>query len=185
VKPLSSLVPLIPLIVVVVIALAFGIDGAIASTSPRKDKSIFLATLFFGIALCIAPTAGIIDYYRLPRLETNGVIVSASVHSAAKGYRTNVLIAVPGGDVSLYAGGRSNFFHAGELVHVNYQSYSGEILKASFLAKDGHPEGVFQSTGLLGAWLGLLLGCWIMWAARRRYSRLPQGDVLHEAEHSV
>lgn len=156
-------------------AICFGIAAAMASISPTKGRYKWIATTLFGSAICVTSVAMFVQT-QLPVSHFVGIISSVQVHPEGKDYRTEVQFqAHTGTTLMAHAHGRSSFFRPGERVVLDYQTQTGTIVKAHFIAADGREEGVFNSADSWMAGLGLLIGLFIIWVAFRVNKRDPEG----------
>ena len=156
----------------VAIAIAYGIAAGAATNQARRTKHILLIHIFFGLAACLTTPAILLTEYQLPTLHAQGTITSISIHSQGKDYRSEVVLQLAsGGDVHLFASGRSNYFRPGQRADLRYQSQTGDILYAQFLTVDGHPEGVFRSLDPVMPYFPLLAGIFTLYMGWRRYKR--------------
>jgi len=155
----------------------YGFIAATESDGPRKRQARLIATLAFGSWLCISALSVITYNVRLPIFQFEGNIESVQViHSDSRHYSAYLRIQTfAGGDITIHASNRSQYFRPEEHVKVRYQGDTGELLKATFVAPDGKQEGVFNGTSTWAPYFVLLFGIFVIWASFRKFHRDPEG----------
>lgn len=157
-------------------SICYGIASSVASISPRKGSLRRMATLLFGSAISVAALTMFFAETSLPVTDAIGNISFVQVHPSGKDYRTDVLLQTStGSSLAVFARGRSPFFRLGERVALTYQTQTGLIVKAHFIAVDGKEEGIFNSADSWVAAVGVLLGIFIIWTAFKVNKRDPEG----------
>jgi hypothetical protein len=157
-------------------SICYGIGAAVASISPRKGGLRRMATVLFGSAIAVASLAMFFSETSLPVTNAIGNISFVQVHPSGKDYRTDVLLQTStGSTLAVFARGRSPLFLLGERVALTYQTQTGLIVKAHFIAIDGREEGVFNSANSWAAAAGVLVGIFIIWTAFKVHKRDPEG----------
>jgi hypothetical protein len=144
-----------------------------AALPARRQKSNFLANLFFALAFCLATPAIVFNQHQLPIIQIQGVVQSTSVASPRIDNRLNIVFQPETGAlVILHTSGGSSHFRPGQRAEVQYEETTGNILYAQFLAPDGHPKGVFRNSGsFLPSYFPLVTGLFILYLGWRRYKR--------------
>lgn len=164
-------------ILAILIGIRFGYVAATESDSPRKGKAYLTASLAFSLWVCVSAFLVVLYNASLPIFEFEGKIESVRLmRSDSRHYSVFLGIQTfAGGNITIHASGGSQYFHTDEHVKVRYQGDTGELLKASFFAKDGRQEGVFNGTSTWPPYFALLFGLFCIWASFRKYRRDPEG----------
>jgi hypothetical protein len=165
------------MVCVLLLAIRYGFIASTEGDSPRKGKALLTSTLLVGSAFCMVALAMILYNRSLPVFEFEGNIVSVQVIRADSRYYSAFLRVhtLTGGDVTIHASDRSQGFRAGEHVKVRYQGDTGELLKATFFATNGQPDGVFNGTSTWPPYFILLFGLFLAWTGLRKFRRDPDG----------
>jgi hypothetical protein len=163
-----------------VVAFAFAAwRGIVASTlgdSPRKGRVLLEAHVLFGGAFLLVGSMLVLGRWVLPVSEANGHVVSVQVHSHSHSHPTDLQIETNSGEyLYLHASDRSDYFRAGERVHVRYQGYNSSLIEARFLTADGEEEGIFRDPAPFYSLLLIALGLFFIWGAYKKYHRDPEG----------
>lgn len=145
-------------------------------TSPRRGKTFLTAHVLAGSGICLVALTFLLFNHNLPIIQTEGNIESVQIHPKGRDFRSDLLIrTASGGVVAIHASGRSPYFRPGEHVKVQYQGYTGTILKVYFFSADGGEEGGFNGTDRWPPYFALLGGLTLIWYGFRKYHRDPEG----------
>ena len=156
-----------------VVVVYCGYIAATESTSLRTIRAKFITYLTISLWFCAASLFWILYDATRPIFELQGSIASVDVRdSDSRHYSAFILIhTTTGGDITVHASGRSDFFHAGQLLKVRYRGDTGELVRAQFYTPSGTPQGVFQDSSILNKSGGMLVGLVCIWASIRKYHR--------------
>ena len=141
------------------VAIVCGIAASREAISIRKGKLVFLASVFGGVGAGLLGGVPLLLQSQLPLISGEGIIESVSANSRLH----SISIRVSSGErLALKALDRSPWFRAQEHVRLQYQAYTGVIMRAQFLAPDGRVEGSFRSTSFIGSYALLAVGALII-----------------------